>query len=785
MSASRPSFGAVLRQLRSAATLSQEQLAERAGLSRRGISDLERDLRQAPRLETVRLLAGALALGAQDRAALVAAARPTVFDERLTGHAAVSLSSVLTPLTRLIGREPEVTTLQDRLQDEAVRWLTLTGPGGVGKTRLALAVASDVLDTFPDGAVFVDLSPLTDPALVIPTVAAALGVREFAEQRLSETLTTFLAPQRLLLVLDNCERVLSAAPAITVLLAASPGLTVFATSRAPFHVRGEHEVPLAPLPLPAADRWGVIAEVARSPAVALFVERAAAVQPTFALSDDNAAAVAAICQRLDGLPLAIELAAARVKVLSPGALLARLERCLPLLTRGPRDAPRRQRTMRDTVAWSLDLLSADEQAVFRRLAVFAGGFTFAAAEVVTAPLRDLHALDGVVALIEQSLLFPTVGSNDEPRFRMLETVREFALEQLTSSGEAEQAQRAHAAWFLALAEEAREILWSSMPGPAQTDWLNRLEREHDNLRAALTWTLEHDAECALRLAGALSYFWTMHGHLSEGLGWTERALALNDAVPDAVRARTLYGASVLANEQSNYDRSTLFAEDALALYRVLGDIDGIARANQMIAIAATETGQFDRAVPLYEEILARSREFAHARGIALALGHLGSLATRQGAFDRARPLLAEAVALYRDHDDRFALAWSLYELGELERVQGDAIAAMRCLQESLTLHQELGATSRIIVCLLTLAALAEATGQPERAVRLLGVAQAQRESHSARLLYADRIQQEQILERTRTFLGEEAFAMAWDAGRALTLDDAIAEATDLACQMDS
>jgi transcriptional regulator with XRE-family HTH domain len=357
---------------RTAAALSQEALAERAGLSGRAISDLERGVHRAPRLETVRLLADALGLDEAERVELLAAAHPRVLApaERERAHPPARLP---VPPTRLIGREPEVAAVTQLLAQDDIRLVTLTGVGGTGKTRLALAVAADVRDQYPDGVYFVDLSPLTDSALVMPTIAATLGVREVVGEPLSQTLTGFLADKQLLLLLDNCEHVVDAAPDLATLVATSPQLAVLATSRGALRIRGEREVPLPPLPLPASDRLPPLDELARVPAVALFVDLAAASQPDFAFTADNSAAVADICRRLDGLPLAIELAAARIKVLTLAALLTRLEQRLPLLTGGSRDLPTRQRTMRDAIAWSYDLLAPDEQALFRRLGIFAGG----------------------------------------------------------------------------------------------------------------------------------------------------------------------------------------------------------------------------------------------------------------------------------------------------------------------------------------------------------------------------------------------------------------------------
>src|SRR5918994_2442283 len=379
MSETTALFGNLLRRLRSAAALSQEALAERAGLSRHGVSDLERGARHAPRLETVRMLADALALEEADRGALLAAARPELLRGDGATSAPSSAVSLPAPLTRLIGREMELTALRATLQDANVRLLTVTGPGGVGKTRLALALTTGMQEAFADWVVFVDLSLLSDPDLVVPTIAVAFGVQESADRVLLDRLVQFLAEKRLLLLLDNCEPVLTAAPDVAKLLGRCSGLTILATSREPWRVRGEQEFPLLPLPLPPIDRPVGVEEVQSSPAVALFVERAHAVQPHFALTAENADAVVAICQRLDGLPLAIELAAARIKLLPPAVLLARLEQRLPLLTGGGRDAPGRQRTMRGAIARAYHLLSAEEQALFRRLAVFIGGWRLGAA----------------------------------------------------------------------------------------------------------------------------------------------------------------------------------------------------------------------------------------------------------------------------------------------------------------------------------------------------------------------------------------------------------------------
>ena len=430
------------------------------------------------------------------------------------------------PLTPLLGREREIAVVADLLRRDDVRLVTLTGPGGVGKTRLAVQVAHELEEALPDGATFVALAPLVDPGLVPSVVADALGLREAGDRPLVEHLTAFLRPKELLLVLDNLEHLLTAAPLVTRLLAACPGLTVLATSRELLRVAGEHAFLVPPLALPATAPGVAPEELAAAGAVRLFVERARAATVDFALTEANAAAVVAICRALDGLPLAIELAAARANVLSPAAMLARMERRLPLLTGGARDQPARLRTMRATVAWSHDLLLPEEQALFRRLAVFAGGFDLDAAQTAANAADELFSdvLDGVVSLVDKSLLRRVGGPGDGPRFGMLATIREFGLERLAESGEEGAVRAAHAAHFRALAQRAEPAL----KGPDQRAWVDRLEREHDDLRGALRWFLgEGDAESALRVSGLLGYFWWIRGSLLEGRGWLGEALALD------------------------------------------------------------------------------------------------------------------------------------------------------------------------------------------------------------------------------------------------------------------
>ncbi len=717
MSSATMSFADLLRHLRTAAALSQEALAERAGVSPRGISDLERGVRRAPHLTTVRLLADALELSPSDRQALLAAARPGRLPQ--TPDAAPGSSALLPmPLTSLIGREPELAELTVLLGQDTVRLVTVTGPGGTGKTRLALEVAAHLRGEFSDGVVFVDLAPMRAPDLVVPTIASALGVRERSGQRLRETLSRVLASKQLLLLLDNCEQVLDAAPDIAALLAACPHLSVLATSREALRVRGERAFPLPPLPLPMSTHLSSVDELARGPAVALFVERAAASHPSFVLTPDNAAAVAAICRRLDGLPLAIELAAAWIRVLPPAALLTRLEKRLPLLTSGSHDPPTRQRTMRDAIAWSNDLLSPDERTLFRRLGVFAGGWTLEAASAVTHVDGHLDVVEGLVSLVDKSLV-QRHDNDAEPRFTMLETVREFALDQLHEDDDQCLAtEQAHAGYFLSLAEEA----YAGLVGAEQRAWLARLDAEDVNIRAALNWGLEHGlAESTMRLARSLWRYWSARGRLVEGRSWLERALALPGVAeaPLTVRADAHNALGNLLGDSGEYTQARQHYEEALTLRRELGDSEGIAGALNNLGIVAAWLGDYDGALALHKESLELRQARDDAFGMALSLTNLGDVLLAQGDFNGAQDYQEEALRLRELVHDEAGIAYSVYNLGEIARLRGDTAAAARHLADSLHRFEALGEKIGIAYAECSLGDLASREGDTARAALLL------------------------------------------------------------------
>ena len=763
-----PAFGALLRRYRLAADLSQEALAERAGLSLRGVSDLERGARRVPQRATVRLLAGALGLRPEAAAALegavvrrlgpgqAAAGSPPAQGPASAGGAAPSVPQNLpVHLTGFIGREREVAAVVARLRDPGVRLLTLTGPGGVGKTRLALQVAGAVAGRFEAGVCYLPLAALREPELVLPQVAQALGVRPVARRPLLETLADALRDRARLLVLDNFEHLLPAAHHVAALLDGCPRLRVLVTSRAVLRLYGEHAVAVPPLAVPGARPPLPLERLAACAAVQLFVARARAARADFRLTAANAAAVADLCRRLDGLPLALELAAARLRHLTPQALATGLRaRRLPLLTGGGANLPARQQTLRATLAWSHDLLAGPDQALFARLSVFAGGWSLEAAEAVAgagpAPgLADdgrpgerptAAVFEALARLVDQSLVLADGDADGQTRYRYLETVGEYAGQRLGERGQAEACRDRHLAYFVALATAAEPEL----QGPAQGAWLERLERDHDNCRAALRWVLDRPTAAAveqgLRLAGALGRLWLARGLGREARSWLDALLALpGPRAPTAARAKALGLATVVAYWFGDVAAQDRWLDACATVAREAEDPRAAAVALRALGDMARRRGRPAEAAARLTRSLALFRQVDDHQEIARTLWAVGMQAHEAGDYAAARRDFEESLALYRRLGDRNRAAGLLHQLGHTLRAAGGAAASRPFHEEALAIWREQGYENGVAGALNALGEVALATGDAARAGRLFAEALARvradvRRADEARIL---------------------------------------------------
>jgi predicted ATPase/serine/threonine protein kinase len=754
----------------------------------------------------------------QDLARELAAIRER-FSEKQIKPTEVRPANIPVQRTQFVGREKEVTAAKEILLRPDVRLVTVTGPGGIGKTRLAVEVASGLVESFPGGAHFVPLSPVSDAGLMASAIVQTLGIREagghspleILKRNLTESLR---APT--LLVLDNFEHLMPAAPVVAELLATAPNLKILVTSRAALHVYGEHEFPVPPLALPDSKSAPSLEALSKYPAVALFVQRAAAAKPGFELNAENARTVTEICARLDGLPLAIELAAARVKVLSLSAMQTRLASRLQLLTGGARDLPQRQQTLRAAIDWSYDLLSAAEQKLFRRLSVFAGGCTLEGAEAVcdTKGDLDLDLLDGMTSMVDKSLLQQVEQANGESRFAMLETIREYAREKLEASGEEVLTKRAHAAYCLVLAEE----VGAQQTAGEGSEWLANLTLEHNNFRAALEWlTDSEEAEWGLRLGAALFCFWEAREYLAEGGNSLGKLLKMKSAAaPTKNRGRALFAAGVLAREQGSYAAANALFSESLEIARGLGDKHGAAVSLNALAVTARDRSELAVAHTLFEESLALWRKLGDLKAIARALSNLATVLKLQGEYEHAHNLHAECLAIFQGMDDLNGVAWSLSSQGDVARDQGDTAGAQALYEQGLEIFREIGdrwgiagtladlgnlareerdfdsanslyreslkifveldhkrGIARLLECCSCLAA---AEAQSERSLRLAGAAAALRQNIGVPLTLAEQNHLESNLDPAKQGLGNTAGAMAWLEGWVMPVEKAVDEA---------
>jgi predicted ATPase/transcriptional regulator with XRE-family HTH domain len=817
---STTTFGRWLKERRQSSGLTQENLADRVACALSMIEKIERGLRR-PSHQVAERIAEVLRIPEGEREAFIGWARglPSNYLSSLPLSRATSPPSspgqlLPAPVTATIGRAHDLERARDILCRPDVRLLTLVGPPGIGKTRLSLELASSLSDDFADGMRFIPLAPLRDPRLLAATIAASLGLKG-GDHPISETLKNYLRDKRMLLVLDNFEQLTEAAPFVAELLEVAPGLKAVVTSRALLRIYGEHEYPVPPLDLPDLRNLPPVEALAQTASVALFVQRAQAANHTFRLTPVNAALIAEVCVRLDGLPLAIELAAARSKLFTPQVLLKQMESRLSLLTGGPKERDPRQQTLRGAIAWSYNLLNPEEQAFFRRLSVFVGGWTPEAGTSVVVGI-DSHAkgdsgdpLDTLSSLVDKSLL-RIEEARDELRFGMLETIREYASEQAEEAGETEMLRRRHAEYYLALAED----LGVALRGPEQAATLARLDREHDNVRAVLAWALERgEGEIAQAISGAIWRFWSIRGYVSEGRSWLVKALAMPPK-RTATWARAANAAGNLAQMQVDYVEARALHEETRSVYIELGDKAGTARALNNLGVSAWQQGDYLAARSFFQECLDLQREVGSDWDIAAALTNLGLVLSDEGAYSESLEFNREALLLFRKVGDLKTAGAAQNNMGVLLHLQGKYQEAQAVWEEYLELTRGLRDKSATALVLSNLALVARDEGRykdahllsaesialcretgdrriiahvlsrmggqavleddPVRAVRLFGIADMLLRQIGAKLPPSIRKDQDHFATIAHDRLGEEAYRAAWEEGSKLSLEEAIA-----------
>jgi predicted ATPase len=847
----RASFGLWLKGRRKALRLTQEELAGRISCSGALVRKIEAEERVASQ-PLAELMADAFHIVPNERAAFVQFAQgrlDAITAERalwLTLHSAKSHANNLTaPPTALLGRVRELERLRELLllDGERGRLITLTGPPGIGKTRLAVEVGAELLDYFEDGVFFVGLASIADPDLVLASIANVLSLPDKGGESLLSNLQQSISSKQMLLLLDNFEQVVDASPTVVELLGACPYLKVLVTSRESLHVHGERQFPVPPLALPAPEVARNAQALANYPAIALYAQRAQDVQPEFALNENNVQAVAAICRRLDGLPLAIELAAARVGLFSPQEMQARLDEPdagLSMLAGGPPNLPARQRTLRAAINWSYNLLNEEEQALFARLGVFVGGFTLAAVQAVcnlgsgyrVSGVREnssdpishyplpatryplppqIDISEGIESLLDKSLLKREVGLDGESRFTMLETLRDYSLERLGASGSLPTLRENHVRYYLGFAAEAG----AQLDGEQELLWLKRLDREYENIRAAIAWSIENEAGAAtaLRFASALGSYWVRHGHVSDARNFLSAALARANEVRSLEKATALSVAGRLALLQGDHPAGRSLSTQSLDLYRELGDRTGMSTVLNRLGTEYNRAGDFKQGRQALEEALAIAREIGDPKAIAEALGHLGSsiqefgnhrdalplfeeclalarqaqnkgligsvlltlgdIARLDGDYARARSNFEESVALFEASGGKMGRAFALANLAQVILKEGDPTNAAPLLAESQALFRQMGHRRGLLLCLDGFAALYLLKGNLTRAISLLSATQAAMDRNETFLETVDRLEFEKHVAEARALEGEPMWSRAWAEGQSMTIEQAI------------